>query len=109
MGGHIWASLPARAANLMSGGIEPGLVSRAAQEANTPANATSDLISELQWSAAKSIRTSIITLASFNVLAATVTLACVLWDCYSGARRKDPQVTIRWVSPRYDLSDSWHG
>lgn len=99
MRGLEWASaLETPAANLMSGGVEPGLVSRAAEETSAPGGATSDFINQLQFSAAKSIRTSIITLASFNVLAATVTLACILWDSYSGAKRKDPSVTLRCAS-----------
>lgn len=52
-------------------------------------DATFQFIDELQWSAAKSIRTSIITLASFNVVAGFATLACILWDCWTVARRNN--------------------
>ena len=93
MGGLTWADLEARAANTVMEGAR--LVSRGAQEANTPANGTAALLADLRFSAAKSIRTSIITLASFNVLAAAVTLACVVWDCYLAARRKDANLGIR--------------
>lgn len=92
MGGLTWADLEVRAANILMEGAS--LVSRGAQEADTPANATSSVIADLRFSAAKSIRTSIITLASFNVLAAAVTLACVIWDCYLAARRKDDNLAI---------------
>jgi hypothetical protein len=89
MGGLSWAGLEAPAANTLMEGA--GLVSRGAQEAN----GTAALLEDLRFSAAKSIRTSIITLASFNVLAAAVTLACVVWDCYLAARRKDANLGIR--------------
>lgn len=92
MGGLTWAGLEVRAANILIEGVS--LVSRSAQEANTPANATANLLDDLRFSAAKSIRTSIITLASFNVIAAAVTLACVIWDCYLAARRKDVNLAI---------------
>lgn len=92
MGGLTWAGLEARAAHILMEGAN--IVSRRAEEANTPANATTSIIDDLRFSAAKSIRTSIITLASFNVLAATVTLACVIWDCYLAARRKEVNLAI---------------
>ncbi|KAF4119608.1 hypothetical protein GMORB2_4517 [Geosmithia morbida] len=44
------------------------------------ANETTASTDELQWSSAKSIRTSVITLASFNVLAATITIICIVRD-----------------------------
>lgn len=95
MGGLNWAELESSAANVLVEGVNA--VSRRAEEANATANstnATNSLLEDLQFSAAKSIRTSIITLASFNVVAAAVTLACVIWDCYLAARRKNANLGI---------------
>ena len=50
---------------------------------------TSEFIDQLQWSAAKSIRTSVVTLAAFNVVAAFATLACILWDCWTVKKKSN--------------------
>jgi hypothetical protein len=79
-------------AGLVSGGaIDQALV-----------DATFEFIGQLQWSAAKSIRTSIITLASFNVVAAFATLACILWDCWTVAKRRNNSPPgLRYVDQVY--------
>lgn len=101
MGGPLWASLSDRAVNSIVEGVHSQLVSRGADgttdEPAVAANATAtnEFISQLQFSSAKSIRTSTITLSSFNTLAAAVTLACVIWDSYLAAKRQDPKWTWR--------------
>ncbi|KAI6782927.1 uncharacterized protein J7T54_002086 [Emericellopsis cladophorae] len=93
-----WAARQAAVASVLAEGVASSstLVSRAAQEAAAAADNTTSIIEDLQFSSIKSIRTSIITLASFNVLAAAVTLACIVWDCYLAAKRKDQAFKIRW-------------
>ena len=91
--------LQARSHNASSPNSELELVSgSAAHQHELLSNATSSFIDQLQWSAAKSIRTSIITLASFNVAAAFVTLACILWDCWSVAKKTNSAPRLRYVN-----------
>jgi hypothetical protein len=57
-------------------------------------------IDEVRLQAARSIRTSIITLASFNTIAAAATLACIVGDCYRVAKRKNPNFKFTCVLAR---------
>lgn len=93
MDGLGWGRLGPRAhdhTNETTTGVDAdaGLVSGGAID-QALVDATFEFIGQLQWSAAKSIRTSIITLASFNVVAAFATLACILWDCWTVAKRRN--------------------
>ncbi|KAM0335820.1 hypothetical protein ACHAQA_000870 [Verticillium albo-atrum] len=49
------------------------------------------LINEFRFAAAKSIRTSVIILAAFNVAAAFATALGILWHSYATKKRKDPK------------------
>lgn len=59
-------------------------------------NSTSTFANELKFAAAKSVRTSIVTLASFNVLAALFTMMGVYWDSYKAAKKRDPNFNLRY-------------
>lgn len=54
-------------------------------------NATLNLISNLVFAESKSVRTSTIILAAFNVLAAFATAASILYDCYWASKRCNPK------------------
>jgi hypothetical protein len=95
-----WAARMAAEVGVLSEELNSLPVSRGAQEVAARAENATDLIEELQFSSIKSIRTSIITMASFNVLAAAVTLACIVWDCYLAAKRKDKAFKIRYEDRR---------
>lgn len=58
-------------------------------------NSTSSVINDLRFAVAKSLRTSIIILASFNVVMAFATAVGIFWDCYATARRSDPNIRLR--------------
>jgi hypothetical protein len=64
-------------------------------------------IDEVRLQAARSIRTSIITLASFNTIAAAATLACIVGDCYRVAKRKNANFKFTYVVAQ-TLSRSHH-
>ncbi|CRK48375.1 hypothetical protein BN1723_020536, partial [Verticillium longisporum] len=49
------------------------------------------LINEFRFAAAKSIRTSVIILAAFNVVAAFATAVGIIWHSYTTKKRKDPR------------------
>ncbi|KAG7119519.1 hypothetical protein HYQ45_015001 [Verticillium longisporum] len=49
------------------------------------------LINEFRFAAAKSIRTSVIILAAFNVVAAFATAVGIIWHSYATKKRKDPR------------------
>lgn len=49
------------------------------------------LISSLEFAESKSVRTSTIILASFNVLASFATAASILYDCYWASKRCNPK------------------
>ncbi|KAM0275063.1 hypothetical protein ACHAQH_007583 [Verticillium albo-atrum] len=49
------------------------------------------LVNEFRFAAAKSIRTSVIILAAFNVVAAFATAVGILWHSYAMKKRKDPR------------------
>ncbi|EKD16350.1 uncharacterized protein L3040_008450 [Drepanopeziza brunnea f. sp. 'multigermtubi'] len=55
-------------------------------------NSTSNLISNLVFAESKSVRTSTIILATFNVLAALATASSILYDCYCASKRCNPRL-----------------
>jgi hypothetical protein len=55
------------------------------------ADATAKLISQLEFAASKSVRTSTIILAAFNMFAAFVTAVSIIYDCYWSSRRCNPK------------------
>ncbi|KAH7362212.1 hypothetical protein B0T11DRAFT_328311 [Plectosphaerella cucumerina] len=55
----------------------------------------SAIINEFRFQTSKSIRTSTIILASFNVLAAFATAVGIIWDNYSTKKRNDPLFKLR--------------
>ncbi|KAL2067647.1 hypothetical protein VTL71DRAFT_15743 [Oculimacula yallundae] len=54
-------------------------------------NSTFNLISNLVFAESKSVRTSTIILATFNVLAAFATACSILYDCYWASKRCNPK------------------
>jgi len=66
--------------------------------------ATFNLIASLVFAEIKSVRTSTIILAAFNVLAAFTTAGSILYDCYWASRRCNPKFKASYeqVDP-YDL------
>ncbi|POR35229.1 Uncharacterized protein TPAR_04567 [Tolypocladium paradoxum] len=83
----------ARVAEMWSRAL--GSDSGASQGFMFQSNTTSALINQLRFAAAKSNRTSLIILASFNALAAAATAFGIFWDCYTGAKRNDPRFRLR--------------
>ncbi|KAI9049664.1 hypothetical protein LZ554_006689 [Drepanopeziza brunnea f. sp. 'monogermtubi'] len=55
-------------------------------------NSTFNLISNLVFAESKSVRTSTIILATFNVLAALATASSILYDCYCASKRCNPRI-----------------
>ena len=53
--------------------------------------ATKAIIDELIFQDSKSVRTSTIILAAFNILAALATAMSILYDCYWSAKRCAPK------------------
>jgi hypothetical protein len=54
-------------------------------------NSTYQVINQLKFLAAKSIRNSAIILAVFNTVAAFATAIGILYDCYGRAKRNSPR------------------
>lgn len=71
--------------------INPTYQSATANKTGTMNSATSKLISSLVFAESKSVRTSTIILAAFNVLAAFATAASILYDCYWASKRCNPK------------------
>lgn len=61
------------------------------------ANTTSNFINELKFAAAKSIRSSVVILSSFNAVVAFATAAGILWEAYTLAKRRDPKWRFRYI------------
>lgn len=59
-------------------------------------NSTTNLINQFRFQAAKSIRTSTIILASFNVIAAFATAVGIFWDSYLTAKRNNAKFKFRY-------------
>jgi hypothetical protein len=68
-----------------------------AQTNGTSNNETLALISSLVFAESKSVRTSTIILAAFNVLAASTTVASILYDCYWASKRCNPKFKASYV------------
>jgi hypothetical protein len=93
-----WNSLTPRADEFWLRGItDTPLVT--SQGFNFYGNTSSAFINELKFAAAKSVRTSIIVLASFNVLAAVGVIFGVLFDSAVVAKRDDPKFRLRFGYP----------
>ena len=73
----------------------------ASQGFNFYGNTSSAFINELKFAAAKSIRTSFIVLATFNILAAVGVICGVLYDSVVAARKDDPRFKFRFVRDSY--------
>lgn len=65
--------------------------SQLATDSSAKNNATLNLISNLVFAESKSVRTSTIILAAFNVLASFTTAASILYDCYWASKRCNPK------------------
>lgn len=76
----------------------------AAQFAAQRKNSTGRLIQKLVFAESKSIRTSTIILAVFNVLAALATATSIIYDCWAASRRCNPK-----FKATYDLQNSTVG
>ena len=59
--------------------------------------ATLRLINSLVFAESKSLRTSTIILAVFNVLASAATAASILYDCYWASKRCNPKFKASYV------------
>ena len=59
--------------------------------------ATLALIQDLVFQESKSVRTSTIILAAFNVLAAFTTASSILYDCYWASKRCNPKFKASYV------------
>lgn len=88
----IWDGVGSRADELS---VETGAGSSNGFRFQT--NSTSAFSNELEFAAAKSVRTSIVILASFNAIAAFTTAIGIYWDCYSSAKRRDPHFRLRYT------------
>jgi fluoride ion exporter CrcB/FEX len=60
-------------------------------------SATALLIKNLVFAESKSVRTSTIILAAFNVLAAFATACSILYDCYAASKRCNPKFKASYV------------
>jgi len=75
---------------------DPQIQSNAASPKNQSA-ATLNLINSLVFAESKSVRTSTIILAAFNVLAAFTTASSILYDCYWASKRCNPKFKASYV------------
>ena len=66
-------------------------------QANETESANDMLITDLIFAQSKSVRTSTIILATFNVLAAFGTAASILYDCYWASKRCNPKFKASYV------------
>lgn len=64
-------------------------------------NATGILIEKLVFAESKSVRTSTIILAVFNILAAFATACSILYDCYFAYKRCNPKFKASYVHGDY--------
>lgn len=64
---------------------------------DSASNATGLLIKKLVFAESKSVRTSTIILAVFNVLAALATASSILYDCYIASKRCNPKFKATYV------------
>ena len=71
--------------------VARGLATDAKLQLNSTDDATNMLIDDLVFAQSKSVRTSTIIQASFNVLAAFFTALSILYDCYWASKRCNPK------------------
>ncbi|KAK0392394.1 hypothetical protein NLU13_1889 [Sarocladium strictum] len=90
-----WDSVEPRADEFWRRHWEDSAKVVASQGFNFYGNTSSAFINELKFAAAKSIRTSFIVLAAFNVLAAVAVICGVLYDSVVAAKRDDPKFRFR--------------
>lgn len=62
------------------------------------------ILNEFRFQTSKSIRTSTIILASFNVLAAFATAVGIIWDNYMTKKRNEPQFKLRYVESKGNIN-----
>jgi hypothetical protein len=72
------------------------------KDSDNDGQSTSELIGALKFAASKSIRTSTIILAAFNVLAAFITAFSILYDCYFASKRCNPKFKASYVTILHD-------
>ncbi len=65
------------------------------ESSDAATNATTILIKSLVFAESKSIRTSTIVLAAFNIVAAVVTASSILYDCYWASKRSRGGIKAR--------------
>jgi len=82
---------------LMTRGLDSTTGVVQAHRNGTSNNETLALISSLVFAESKSVRTSTIILAAFNVLAASTTAASILYDCYWASKRCNPKFKASYV------------
>jgi hypothetical protein len=90
-----WDSIEPRADEFWRRHWEDSAKVVASQGFNFYGNTSSAFINELKFAAAKSVRTSFIVLAAFNVLAAVAVISGVLFDSVVAAKRDDPKFRFR--------------
>ena len=72
---------------------------------NESETANDMLITDLIFAQSKSVRTSTIILATFNVLAAFGTAASILYDCYWASKRCNPKFKASYVHSMWKEMD----
>lgn len=97
--GSLWARDDADGGfnNGMGTGNEFGGSSRGEFAFQSNDTSRSALINQFRFQTAKSIRTSTIILASFNVVAAFATAVGIIWDSYAAKKREDPKFRLRYA------------
>lgn len=83
---------------LMARNLESTALSDAASDIGAlQENSTLYLIEDLIFQESKSVRTSTVILAAFNILAAFTTAASILYDCYWASKRCNPKFKSTYV------------
>jgi len=72
-------------------------LAHATSSSSSDQNATLALIANLVFAESKSVRTSTIILAAFNVLASFTTACSILYDCYWASKRCNPKFKASYV------------
>jgi hypothetical protein len=71
----------------------------------TGRNATLELINSLVFAESKSVRTSTIILAVFNILASAATAGSILYDCYWASKRCNPKFKASYVQDFWNMQN----
>lgn len=61
------------------------------------ANSTSAWYDQLEFAAAGTVRSSIVVLACFNIVAAFATATGIIWESWSISKKRDATFNIRYV------------